>query len=36
LNKKTLARLENTEMKVSKAGINPWIDNQTTPAQNCP
>ena len=29
LNKKTLALLENTEMKVAKAGGNPWIDNQT-------
>ena len=35
LNKKTLARLGNGEMKVAKAGGNPWIDNQTDPAQ-CP
>ena len=33
LNKKTLARLENVEMKVAKAGINPLIDNITDSGQ---
>ena len=36
LNKKTLARLENVEMKMAKAGGTPWVDNQTTPVQQCP
>jgi hypothetical protein len=36
LNKKTLARLGNGEMKVAKAGANPWVDYQTTPVQQCP
>ncbi|MFC2141265.1 class I lanthipeptide [Acidobacteriota bacterium] len=35
LNKKILARLENAEMKVSKAGGTPWVDNPTTPVP-CP
>jgi hypothetical protein len=35
LNKEILARLGNGEMKVARAGINPWIDNQTTP-ELCP
>jgi len=33
LNKKTLAHLENGEMKVAKAGGNPWVDNITDPGQ---
>jgi hypothetical protein len=33
LNKKTLARLENVEMKTAKAGGNPWVDNKTDPGQ---
>jgi hypothetical protein len=36
LSKEILAHLENTEMKVSKAGGTPWVDNQTTPVQQCP
>jgi len=36
LNKKTLALLEKGEMKVAKAGGTPWVDNQTTPVQQCP
>jgi hypothetical protein len=36
LNKKILVLLENAEMKVAKAGSNPWLDNQTTPVQQCP
>ena len=35
LNKKTLARLGNSEMKVAKAGGNPWVEKQTTPPY-CP
>jgi hypothetical protein len=35
LNKKNLARLENAEMKAAQAGLNPWVDNQTTP-ELCP
>jgi hypothetical protein len=35
LNKKILAHLENAEMKVSKAGGNPWLENPTTPVQLC-
>jgi hypothetical protein len=35
LNKKTLTRLENVEMKVAKAGGNPWVENPTTPVP-CP
>jgi hypothetical protein len=35
LNKETLTHLENTEMKVVKAGGFPWVDNQTTP-ELCP
>jgi hypothetical protein len=33
LNKKTLARLENGEMKAAKAGLNPWVDNITDSGQ---
>jgi hypothetical protein len=36
LNKKTLIRLENAEMKKAKAGLDPWVDYQTTPVQQCP
>jgi hypothetical protein len=35
LNKKTLARLENSEMKAAQAGLDPWVDKRTTPEQ-CP
>jgi hypothetical protein len=35
LNKKTLARLENAEMKAAKAGGYPWVDKDTTP-ELCP
>lgn len=35
LNKKNLARLENAEMKMAKAGLDPWVDNQSTPVQQC-
>ena len=36
LNRKTLARLQSVEMKLAKAGGNPWVEDQTTPAQHCP
>ena len=36
LNKETLSCLDNGAMNVVKAGINPWIDNQTVPITICP